>query len=217
MGDFGKVAVTAGYARVNIKDYGKIGAEYSYQNSFENNPNIGYKLSANANTLIGKNTGFSGGAYAGLDFGKENCTQYNLGIMADYTRAGSDKATLNKTVMNFGDKNITEIALDSDIYSHHALRAGAEVGFTRNLCCDENRKLSMAMQGGAELTAKPKFSTDGESIMYDNKLNKVQPFIGAKAEYAKVVNRNGNELFFRGSCMLSDNNSKGEIGIGFRF
>lgn len=216
MGDFGKVAVTAGYARVNVKDYSKVGAEYSYQNEFSN-PDIGYKLAANANAYIGKDAGFSAGAYAGLDFGKTNCTQYNLGVIADYTRAGSNKASLTQNVTDLGDQKITDIAFDADIYSHQALRAGGELGFTRNLCCDEDKKLSFALQGGAELTSKPKLSTDGDKIVYDNKLNKTQAFIGARAEYSKVVNKNGNELFFRGNCMLSDNNSKGEIGIGFRF
>lgn len=218
MGDFGKVAVTGGYARVNIKDYGKIGAEYSYQREFDSNPDIGYKLSANVNAYMGKdNAGFATGAYAGFDFGKTNCTQYNLGVMADYTRAGSDKATLNKTITELENQTITDIAFNADIHSHHALRAGGEIGFTQNLCCDEDKKLSFALQGGAELTAKPKFSTDGNQIIYDNKLNKMHGFIGAKAEYSTVMNQKGNELFFRGNCMLSENNSKGEVCIGFRF
>ena len=74
MGDYGKVGIIGGYSQVNGKNYGKVGAEYSYQNSFDNNPDIGYKLAFNGNALIGKKTGFSAGAYAGLDFNKTDCT-----------------------------------------------------------------------------------------------------------------------------------------------
>lgn len=219
MGDYGKVGIIGGYSQVNGKNYGKVGAEYSYQNSFDNNPDIGYKLAFNGNALIGKKTGFSAGAYAGLDFNKTDCTQYNVGLIADYTRVGNSNALAQIGVVPEDQNELANLLYDAKIHPHQVLRAGGEVGFTRNLCCDEGKKLHLGIQGGAEFTPKPdtQMSDIGCDINYSNKLNRVKPFIGANAEYSTVVNRNGNELFFRGNCQMSNHNSKGEIGIGFRF
>lgn len=216
MGDYGKVGITAGYSRVNVNDYAKVGAEYTYQNSFKNNSNIGYKLACNGNALIGKDAGFSAGAYAGLDFGKNNCTQYNLGLMADYTFAGSDKVKYTETTKSIGDIKIIDQQVAVDNYSQQALRAGGELGFTRNICCDDDKKLHIAVQGGAEFTSKLEPDMNN-TLAYSKNLNKVKPFIGAAAEFSQKVNDKGNELYFKGSCQYSDLNSKGEFGIGFRF
>lgn len=208
MGAQGKIGIIAGYSLVNAKDYGKIGAEYTYQNSFKNNSNIGYKLACNGNALIGKNSGGSAGVYAGLDFGKNSCTQYNLGLMADYTQAGSDKAKHTEA------QETTCITIAN--YSQQALRTGGELGFTRNLCCDDDKKLHIAVQGGAEFTSKLQPELN-DNLIYSKKLNQVKPFLGAVAEYSQKVNDKGHELYFKGSCQYSDVNSKGEFGIGFRF
>ena len=226
MGDYGTIGIIGGYSRVNSDNFGKIGAEYSFQKSFDTNPDIGYKLACNANALVGKHVGFSGGVYAGLDFAKTDCTQYNVGLMADYTNTrknihrlfnGQGEAlSTNNCEKLLNDKNALS---NNGINPNQIINAGAEVGFTRNLCCDEDRKLHIAMQGGAEFTAKPELNTNNDipQIVYKNKFNQVAPFIGAKIEYSTAINNKGNELFFRGNCNLSEQNTKGEIGVGFRF
>lgn len=218
MGDFGKIGIIGGYAQINSKEYGKIGAEYSYQKEFDSNPDIGYKLACKANALIGKgNIGGSAGVYAGLDFAKTQCTQYNLGLMADYTRAGEKSFKTSDYTVDYSD-NFKVLGISEG--AHHTLRAGGELGFTRNLCCDENQKLHIALQGGAEFAPKIQLVDENNGtieVNYPEKLNNIKPFMGAKAEYSTVVNNKGNEIFFRGDCQLSKHNSQGSVGIGFRF
>ena len=109
-----------------------------------------------------------------------------------------------------------EMNMPVDNYSQQALRAGGELGFTRNICCDDDKKLHIAVQGGAEFTSKLEPDMNN-TLAYSKNLNKVKPFIGAAAEFSQKVNDKGNELYFKGSCQYSDLNSKGEFGIGFRF
>lgn len=215
MGDYGKVDVSAGYTRFDARDFGKVGVGYSYQNEFSN-PNIGYKLAGNASALIGNGHGVNSEVYAGLDFGKMNCTQFNIGLMADYTQAfEKDKVQVNTTITN---GNIEGVLANVDINSNRSLKTGLEVGFTRNLCCDDDKKLKLALNGGAEFHSNPKLNANGTEIQYSNKMNKVSPFLGAKAEYSKKVNSKGNEFFINGKCYISENVSTyGEAGIGFRF
>ena len=54
MGDYGNVGINAGYARLNARDYGKIGLEGSLKKELDKNPNIGYTLGGNASALIAK-------------------------------------------------------------------------------------------------------------------------------------------------------------------
>lgn len=222
MGDYGKIGVSAGAARFDAKNYGKIGAEYTYRGDFDN-VNNGYKLSANANMLIGKELGGSGGVYAGLEFGKLNCTQYDLGLMADYTRAGKKEAITGGLIKDEAG-NITSVSYSYDLAHNQSLKTGLEVGFSRNLCCDEDRKFEMSLMGGAEFYSEPEASDiqisgqGSPSIQRPSKLNKIGAFMGAKAEYSQVVNNKGHEVYFTGKCLVGNKGtSQGEIGIGFRF
>lgn len=219
MGDYGKIGVSAGAARFDAKNYGKIGAEYTYRGDFDN-VNNGYKLSANANMLIGKELGGSGGVYAGLEFGKLNCTQYDLGLMADYTRAGKKESVAGELIKDEAG-NITGVSYSDDLAHNQSLKTGLEVGFSRNLCCDEDRKFGMSLMGGAEFYSKPEVISPQEAtpiVERSNKLNKIGAFMGAKAEYSQVVNNKGHEVYFTGKCLVGNKGtSQGEIGIGFRF
>ncbi len=209
MGDgYGKLGVSAGIARFDAREYGKVGAEYTLRGDFSN-PDIGYKLGAKANALIGNGNGVNASTYAGLVFDNMSCTQYNVGLVADYTQAFKKDS-----------QRLAEVGemLPVDIDAHKSLKAGAEVGFTRNLCCDEDRRLEVSVLGGAEF--HPDFETDipNNRLQYSNKFDKISPFFGAKAEFAKKINSKGNELFFNGACNISDKASTyGELGIGFRF
>ena len=221
MGDYGKIGVSAGAARFDTKNYGKVGAEYSYQGDF-NNINNGYKLSANANMLIGKELGGSAGVYAGLEFGKLNCTQYNLGVMADYTRTGYKSSSAIEYSKD--DAGNIQLQYSEELPHYQSLKTGLEVGFSRNLCCDENRKFGMSLMGGAELYSQPEASDIQVSennisfVKRPGKLNKVGAFMGAKAEYSEVINDKGHEVYFTGKCLVGNKGtSQGELGIGFRF
>lgn len=221
MGDYGKIGVSAGAARFDTKNYGKIGAEYTYRGDFEH-ANNGYKLSANGDLLIGKHLGGSAGAYAGLEFGKLNCTQYNLGVMADYTRTGYKGSSAIEYSKD--DAGNIQLQYSEELPHYQSLKTGLELGFTRNLCCDEGRKLSMSLMGGAELYSQPEASDIQVSennisfVKRPGKLNKVGAFMGAKAEYSEVINDKGQELYFGGKAMMGNKGApKGELCIGFRF
>lgn len=209
MGDYGNIGINAGYARFETRDYGKVGLEGSLKGDFAND-NIGYKLSGSAAGLIGSGHGVNAGAYAGVEFGKQNCTQFNLGVMADYTKAFGDSGY---EVANISGNTVT---YSTEIDPNQSLKAGLELGFSRNLCCDENRKLSVSLMGGADFYNEAKLNADKGQIEY-SKMNKIKPFIGTRAEYAKTVNDKGHQLYFNGKCFLSDGSTYGEAGIGFRF
>lgn len=222
MGDYGKIGVSAGLTRFDTQNYGKIGAEYTFKGDFDN-ANNGYKLSANGDLLFGKNLGGSVGAYAGVEFGKLNCTQYNLGLMANYTRTGY-KGETTASVYKNPDTNTTEIKIETELPHNKSLKTGLEVGFSRNLCCDEDRKLSMSLMGGAEFYSsdeKPDVTIYDDKIAIvkrSQKLNAVGAFMGAKAEYSEVVNKKGHELYFTGKALAGTKGAlEGELGIGFRF
>ena len=74
-----------------------------------------------------------------MDFGTSTCTELNLGIIGDYTK-GFDKNNL------------------TDLDSKESLKAGGSIGFTRNICCDEGRKLKMALTGGADFHSVPEIN-----------------------------------------------------------
>ncbi len=221
MGEFGKLGVSAGITTFERKNYGKIGAEYTYQGDLNNNNN-GYKLSANGDLLIGKNLGGSVGAYAGFEFGKLNCTQYNLGLMANYTKTGyQGKTTAEVTQV---DSEHTQIKIDSELPHSQSLKTGLELGYSRNICCDDNRKLSFSLMGGAEFYSSAKMpdvkiSEDGVAIAKrPQKLDAIGGFMGAKAEYSEVVNKKGQELFFTCKTLAGTKGAlEGELGVGFRF
>ena len=205
MGDYGNIGINAGYARFCAKDFGKVGLDGTLKGDFQNQ-NIGYKLSANASGLIGNGHGVNAGGYAGVEFGKLNCTQYNLGVMTDYTKAfGKEK------LETLGDGSFI-----GDINPNQSLKAGLELGFSRNICCDDDRRISVSLMGGEDIYNEAKLNLDNQNIEY-SKLNKVKPFLGTRAEYAKKVNDKGQELYFNGKCFLSDGSTYGEAGIGFRF
>lgn len=194
MGDYGNVGINAGYARLNARDYGKIGLEGSLKKELDKNPNIGYTLGGNASALIGKKAGVNAGVYAGMDFGTSTCTELNLGIIGDYTK-GFDKNNLK------------------DLDSKESLKAGGSIGFTRNICCDEGRKLKMALTGGADFHSVPEIN-NGQIV----KSNKVSPFVGSNIEYSQQINDKGHQLVFGGKCSLTKNGATyGEASIGYRF
>lgn len=211
MGDnYGNVGINAGYARFNALDYGKVGAEGTYKGEF-NNPDIGYALSANANALIGNKNGFNGGVYAGLDFGKTTCSEFNLGVMADYTAAFA-----KNNVINVQNGDLTSIEADLD--PKKSLKTGLSLGFTRNICCDEGRKLKMALTGGAEFHPEPTLDLESGQVINNKNLKKVSPFIGSNVEYSKQINDKGQQIVFGAKCALSKTGTTyGEASIGFRF
>lgn len=209
MGDYGNVGINAGYARFGARDFGKLGLEGTLKGDFDN-PDIGYKLSGNAAGLMGNGHGVNAGAYAGVEFGKLNCTQYNLGLMADYTNA------FGKSKLDVQCESDDTITYSADIDPKQSLKAGLELGFSRNICCDEDRRFSLSLMGGADIHSSAKLNLENNTIEH-SKLNKVDPFIGTRAEYAKKVNDKGQELYFSGKCFLSEGSSYGEAGIGFRF
>ena len=222
MGEPGKFGVSLGLTRFDVKNYCKVGSEYTYKGDLKNTNN-GYELSANGDLLIGKNLGGSVGAYAGLEFGKHNCTQYNLGVMANYTRTGYRGET-TASVSKDPASNMTEIEINTELPHNQSLKTGLELGYSRNLCCDENKKLSMSLMGGAELYASDKAPDIEVSenqvviVKRPQKLDAVGGFMGLKTEYSEVVNDKGHELYFTGKALAGTKGAiEGEIGIGFRF
>ncbi len=209
MGDYGNVGINAGYARFGVNDYGKVGIDGTIKGDFSN-INNGYKLSGNASALIGNGHGVNAGAYAGVEFGKLNCTQFNLGVMADYTQAFKDPK------LKIASQPNEQISYSTDLDPKKSLKTGLELGFSRNICCDDDRRFSLSLMGGADIHSQARINTEKNTIE-NTKLNKVDPFIGTRAEYAKKVNDKGQELYFSGKCFLSDGSSYGEAGIGFRF
>ncbi len=221
MGEPGKFGINAGVTRFDVKNYGKIGAEYTYKGDFDN-ANNGYKLSANGDLLIGKNLGGSVGGYAGLEFGKFNCTQYNLGLMANYTQTGYRGETTAEVTQV--DSEHTQIKIDSELPHSQSLKTGLELGLSRNLCCDDDRKISFSLMGGAEFYSSAKFPdlkiSEGNVTIAQRpqKLDAVGAFMGAKAEYSEVINKKGNEVYFTGKALAGTKGAlEGELGIGFRF
>ena len=204
MGDnYSNVGISAGYARFNSQNYGKVGVDCKYKAELDN-PDIGYTLSGNAGDLIGKKAGLNGGVYAGMDFMKTTCTELNVGVMADYTKAFDE----NGTVQN----GQTVVA---DLDPKQSLKVGGSLGFTKNICCDDDRQFSMALMGGAEFHPNPQYEADNKIITTQNKTS---AFMGVKSEYSTKINDKGQQLVFGGKCFVSEKGSTyGEASIGFRF
>lgn len=209
MGDYGNVGINAGYARFGNTGYGKAGLEGTVKGDFHN-PNNGYKLSGNASALIGNGHGVNAGAYAGVEFGKLNCSQFNLGLMADYTQSFKEQklGTLNQ--------EDGKLVFTDNLDPKESLKAGLELGYSKNICCDEDRRFSISMMGGADFHDKVEINPEKQTLE-QQRLKNIKPFIGSRAEYAKKINDKGQELYFSGKCFLSDGSSYGEAGIGFRF
>ncbi len=189
MADWGNVAISGGYANFANRDYGKVGAEYSYKGDFQN-PNIGYKLAAGGDALIGNGHGVNANAYAGVEFNKLGNSQYELGVFADYAQAFKNNAEGNNRPQS--------------------LKAGVELGNTIDLCgCDEH-KFKYALMGGVERYAAPD----------DLKgLKKTGGFVGSKFEYNAKLNDKGQELFVNTKAMVGIKSKMNFVGagIGFKF